>query len=192
MDVFNNVITEYARCMDNTLINNYFGTCDNLLKLLKYKTLSDLRMIVCNESLTDEAIRTSEFLFTTIPDVQRLRIQNIETNWPAFVVHLKKTVEAQFKTPIKAVAATAARPASTAVARPSSTAVAAAARPSFAAVASAAQKSADTLREVAPPGWTQIGNVWAGPNGDRRPQDYFRYATGDELRARLAAALKDD
>ena len=188
-DVFDNVITEYASCMDNTLINTYFGTCDNFLKLLKYKTLPDLRRIVCNEQLTDAAIRTSEFLFTTKQEVHRLHIQKIETNWPDFVVHLKNAVEAQFKTPIKAVAAVATRPLSTAVAaRPSSTAVAA--RPS----STAAQKSADTLREVAPIGWTQVGNIWQGPNGAWAEQDRYNprpAATGDELAARLAA-LKDD
>ena len=45
--------------------------------------------------------------------------------------------------------------------------------------------------KVAPFGWTQVGNIWQGPNGARANLEYYRHPTGDELATRLAA-LKDD
>jgi hypothetical protein len=206
-EVLHDVLIDYLRNKNDPLITHHFGSHDAFEKLLSSRDPVNLKYL-CNDTTTEGTIRTTEFLFANqiakglIPKIPK--IPNVETRWPDFVVHLKKVVESQYtkrnhadierhlfdlKFPTSnaakeraAAAAAAAAPLSAAAARPSSTVVAAA----------AAQKSADTLREVAPPGWTQIGNVWAGPNGDRRPQDYFRYETNDELIARLEAALKDD
>ena len=209
-DVFDNVITEYAGvgCEDK-LIKTYFVNCNNFLKLLKHKRLPVLKNIVCNKSLTDDDIRTNELTFAMSQDVKNLKIQNIETNWPAFVVHLKNVVENKFKTHEEASAAASAAaieqglwnlkfPTSEAAkaanaakaakaAKPASTAVAAAAVPASTAAAAAAEAS----RPVAPVGWKQVGNVWQGPDGAFVSQDTYRHPTGDELAARLAA-LADD
>jgi len=205
IDVLRQALTDYVNSKSDPLITKYFGSHDKFNTLLSIRDPPELKYL-CDAS--DEDIRTREFLFTTKPVVVNLKIQNIGTNWPDFVVHLKNVVENKFKTHEEASAAASAAaieqglwnlkfPTSEAAkaanaakaakaAKPASTAVAAAAVP-----ASTAAAAAEASRPVAPVGWKQVGNVWQGPDGAFVSQDTYRHPTGDELAARLAA-LADD
>ena len=220
-EVFDNVIGEFSSCTNadfRLTINFRFGSCENFNKLLEFrnKMSPDLKTVVCNK-FTDEQIRINEYLLATQPRVKALEIQNLDVNWPAFVVHLKKVVEAQFEkhkeasaadirqrlwnlkfpTSAKAQAAQAAK----AEAAAAAAAAAAAPRPSMAprpssvaARPSMAPSAAEPdTRPVAPPGWTLQGNVWTNGKG-YFPEEYFKprpQLTGQALRDALFA-LRDD
>ena len=103
-EVFDEVIGEFTSCTKDEFrlsINSRFGSCENFNKLLKLRNKimpHDLKTGVCNPVITDDQIRTDEYLFTVQPDVKALLLQKIETKWPEFVVHLKNVVESQYTT----------------------------------------------------------------------------------------------
>ena len=103
-EVFDEVIGEFTSCTKDEFrlsINSRFGSCENFNKLLKLRNRimpHDLKTGVCNPVITDDQIRTREYLFTVQPDVKALQLQKIDTKWPEFVVHLKNVVESQYTT----------------------------------------------------------------------------------------------
>lgn len=217
-EVFDNVIGEFSSCTNadfRLTINFRFGSCENFNKLLEFRNemSPDLKTVVCNK-FTDEQIRINEYLLATQPRVKALKMQKLETNWPDFVVHLKKVVEAQFEKHKAASAAdiqqrlwnlkfptsAKAQAAQEAKAQAAAAAAAAAQRPSAARPSSVAARPSmapsaaepDT-RPVAPPGWTLQGNVWTNGKG-YFPEEYFKpreQLTGQALRDALNALMDD-
>lgn len=222
-EVFDKVIGDFSSCTKDEFrltINYRFGGCENFNKLLEFRNEMppDLKTVVCND-FTDGKIRTHEYLFTIQPRVKALKMQKLETNWPDFVVHLKKVVEAQYKKHQEASTADierrlwnlkfptsdAAKAAKAAKADAEAAAAAAAAprlsaarpsmapRPSSVAPRPSSTAAVTDTRPEAPPGWTLQGNVWTNGKG-YVPADFYKpreQLTGQALRNALFA-LTDD
>jgi hypothetical protein len=104
---YDRVISEYEQCSDLAIqlsIQGFFNNCENFKRLLKLRnedaSMVPLKKVVCGNktvTLTDPEIRKVEFAFIFQVSKQFPYIKNLETAWPAFVLHLKKVVETGYQ-----------------------------------------------------------------------------------------------